>query len=207
MGALANFLDIEGRVLRRADGLATRGLASLDRALRVATEARALWGYRGDAAVAAGRKEEAIASYRKVASLSPDDTDNYEKILKLLPQDTELWVRKAEAHARREEAEDALRAFDRALRISPDRVEAWAGKASVHESLSQLDRALRCIDRALGLDDRNAGLWFRRAGILEKTGARDEAVKSFDASLRSEEHTSELQSHSDLVCRLLLEKK
>src|SRR5476649_557639 len=28
-----------------------------------------------------------------------------------------------------------------------------------------------------------------------------------DYVLRSEEHTSELQSHSDLVCRLLLEKK
>ena len=28
-----------------------------------------------------------------------------------------------------------------------------------------------------------------------------------EGSLRSEEHTSELQSHSDLVCRLLLEKK
>src|SRR5438132_7062258 len=27
------------------------------------------------------------------------------------------------------------------------------------------------------------------------------------AGVRSEEHTSELQSHSDLVCRLLLEKK
>src|SRR5436190_18366408 len=27
------------------------------------------------------------------------------------------------------------------------------------------------------------------------------------ADFRSEEHTSELQSHSDLVCRLLLEKK
>src|SRR5438034_5247184 len=27
------------------------------------------------------------------------------------------------------------------------------------------------------------------------------------SDLRSEEHTSELQSHSDLVCRLLLEKK
>src|SRR5438034_3165908 len=27
------------------------------------------------------------------------------------------------------------------------------------------------------------------------------------ADARSEEHTSELQSHSDLVCRLLLEKK
>src|SRR5438034_1173052 len=28
-----------------------------------------------------------------------------------------------------------------------------------------------------------------------------------ERELRSEEHTSELQSHSDLVCRLLLEKK
>src|SRR5260221_2114287 len=31
--------------------------------------------------------------------------------------------------------------------------------------------------------------------------------RSRDDIFRSEEHTSELQSHSDLVCRLLLEKK
>src|SRR5260370_29176896 len=31
--------------------------------------------------------------------------------------------------------------------------------------------------------------------------------KFFGVSLRSEEHTSELQSHLNLVCRLLLEKK
>src|SRR5438034_8182664 len=31
--------------------------------------------------------------------------------------------------------------------------------------------------------------------------------KASSSNLRSEEHTSELQSHSDLVCRLLLEKK
>src|SRR5947207_12624796 len=29
----------------------------------------------------------------------------------------------------------------------------------------------------------------------------------YNLAFRSEEHTSELQSHSDLVCRLLLEKK
>src|SRR5438132_8982928 len=35
-----------------------------------------------------------------------------------------------------------------------------------------------------------------------------EALKTTDPTrVRSEEHTSELQSHSDLVCRLLLEKK
>src|SRR5438034_6841024 len=36
----------------------------------------------------------------------------------------------------------------------------------------------------------------------------EEAVNTIDGiDERSEEHTSELQSHSDLVCRLLLEKK
>src|SRR5437667_9133527 len=33
------------------------------------------------------------------------------------------------------------------------------------------------------------------------------ALSSLDPAKRSEEHTSELQSHHDLVCRLLLEKK
>src|SRR5947207_10830717 len=42
----------------------------------------------------------------------------------------------------------------------------------------------------------------RRAGGPPRRGARPGL-----RPLRSEEHTSELQSHSDLVCRLLLEKK
>src|SRR5947207_7048641 len=33
------------------------------------------------------------------------------------------------------------------------------------------------------------------------------AIARIRNGVRSEEHTSELQSHSDLVCRLLLEKK
>src|SRR5260221_3334288 len=32
-------------------------------------------------------------------------------------------------------------------------------------------------------------------------------ISGFELRRRSEEHTSELQSHSDIVCRLLLEKK
>src|SRR5437773_12552976 len=38
----------------------------------------------------------------------------------------------------------------------------------------------------------------------ERGGRRSSTERS---PLRSEEHTSELQSHHDLVCRLLLEKK
>src|SRR5437588_6834050 len=41
-------------------------------------------------------------------------------------------------------------------------------------------------------------------GAAPKVWAR---LATADVARRSEEHTSELQSHSDLVCRLLLEKK
>src|SRR5436190_2708441 len=45
----------------------------------------------------------------------------------------------------------------------------------------------------------------RNDGRRRATGRYDREPSS--PASRSEEHTSELQSHSDLVCRLLLEKK
>src|SRR5437867_10634917 len=42
---------------------------------------------------------------------------------------------------------------------------------------------------------------------VELAGQADDAVPFRVVRLRSEEHTSELQSPYDLVCRLLLEKK
>src|SRR5437667_11086041 len=53
------------------------------------------------------------------------------------------------------------------------------------------------------------------AGVVKEVGAGVSSVRPGDkvmafttyGAFRSEEHTSELQSHHDLVCRLLLEKK
>src|SRR5437773_8676278 len=53
--------------------------------------------------------------------------------------------------------------------------------------------------RALERDRAGASI-VERSHDVHRTGARE-------AADRSEEHTSELQSHHDLVCRLLLEKK
>src|SRR5438132_9708429 len=58
------------------------------------------------------------------------------------------------------------------------------------------------VERVCGFEvDAHAGV-----GVV----VRDALVRERELVLfveRSEEHTSELQSHSDLVCRLLLEKK
>src|SRR5476649_3051976 len=47
----------------------------------------------------------------------------------------------------------------------------------------------------------------RSACTVAASSLRPSRFRSFTSASRSEEHTSELQSHSELVCRLLLEKK
>src|SRR5256885_10489486 len=52
--------------------------------------------------------------------------------------------------------------------------------------------------------------WDTRRGCISAIGMEEKAIRNFAGELgsgRSEEHTSELQSPCNLVCRLLLEKK
>src|SRR5215211_8531435 len=70
-------------------------------------------------------------------------------------------------------------------------------------------------DHETGLDPRPAVLAVERRDLavdpvpIDLAGKQNQLVLQVDDLVqpRSEEHTSELQSHSDLVCRLLLEKK
>src|SRR5258706_11486040 len=50
-------------------------------------------------------------------------------------------------------------------------------------------------------------LRFSRGVVRERRRALHERLRGKSVVLRSEEHTSELQSLTNLVCRLLLEKK
>src|SRR5438132_14287459 len=61
-----------------------------------------------------------------------------------------------------------------------------------------LAAAAHLADKIRGADPSHLHLEFCR---------QDEGGSGPHREFRSEEHTSELQSHSDLVCRLLLEKK
>ena len=54
-------------------------------------------------------------------------------------------------------------------------------------------------------DERSAG--FVGLGLAQQTGNPVVLVCTSGTAARSEEHTSELQSRTNLVCRLLLEKK
>src|SRR2546427_5450850 len=61
--------------------------------------------------------------------------------------------------------------------------------------------------RDAGVDEGQDTQWQLLARQLDAAGKLKVGEYALSGELRSEEHTSELQSQSNLVCRLLLEKK
>src|SRR5438034_3561915 len=78
-----------------------------------------------------------------------------------------------------------------------------------HEGVRQAERVVRIGERAAGrhhlLEEVDGPVVVLQLEPLP--GLLDQMLSADVHASRSEEHTSELQSHSDLVCRLLLEKK
>src|SRR5438034_4034776 len=70
-----------------------------------------------------------------------------------------------------------------------------------YTTLFRSDPSLAHLDKIKTSPITGVHFWFDRPVLDEPF------VTLLDTTTRSEEHTSELQSHSDLVCRLLLEKK
>src|SRR5260221_1139358 len=77
---------------------------------------------------------------------------------------------------------------------------------SLHDALPICPDRLACSP-APGCAPRWRGCPRPRAPVRPDGRGRSRRRRTGSGCGRSEEHTSELQSHSDLVCRLLLEKK
>src|SRR5207249_8537801 len=93
------------------------------------------------------------------------------------------------------------------------RAAVQGARAQLAKAQADLTRAhdVSIIDRGRAqLDQAKADLGKARQDVARyRPLAQEQAIpqQDLDTAMRSEEHTSELQSRFDLVCRLLLEKK
>src|SRR5438093_6161863 len=94
----------------------------------------------------------------------------------------------------------AIARAESALAADPRSVERIIQLGVAQSSVRQYREAIQTFTRGLTIAPNDAMLYRWR-------GHRYLSVREFDRALRSEEHTSELQSLTNLVCRLLLEKK
>src|SRR2546427_2648106 len=206
MGALANLLDIEGRVLRKADGLATRGLALLDRdakywAHRAITRAYGVIEHGHSRIVR--RPTDAAAVYGKIArgyyglsnplsawraaqegiafdGRNPDVLE----ILGLIQLD-------------RGQSKEALASFERALKSAPHGppLLAYRGDAAVaagqgdHASASYLQGVALAPDdtdnyeKLLRLTPPDAEAWIPKAGAHPRKEEADDSLHALDPAL------------------------
>src|SRR5260221_10519074 len=106
---------------------------------------------------------------------------------------------------------DGVCNFDRAQNgLVPIRVDAWENfvfvnldplAAPLHKFLGAVPELVAPLQLTQKLQ------YFDRRVYTLRCNWKVYVDNYLDGGYRSEEHTSELQSHSDLVCRLLLEKK
>src|SRR5437667_4456713 len=87
----------------------------------------------------------------------------------------------------------------------------WRDRRNADLHYRRLSRALKQPSLSFGsyaaFESGTSGKACEAAGQRPGTGSIGKWAQYPGAAARSEEHTSELQSHHDLVCRLLLEKK
>src|SRR5204863_3226797 len=103
---------------------------------------------------------------------------------------------------------------------------ALAGLGALYLQTRELEKALNALQRAEAIDPNIVQMQYDLGLVLSSLGRPEEARvhmerfqklkqqqprgasnRMVEGPSRSEEHTSELQSRRDLVCRLLLEKK
>src|SRR2546430_12968634 len=82
-------------------------------------------------------------------------------------------------------------------------------RSALTVALDATDRAMVLVEYSVGAGGQVGGTFEELADILRAMRYHPRVGICLDSChlFRSEEHTSELQSQSNLVCRLLLEKK
>src|SRR5690606_29221968 len=114
------------------------------------------------------------------------------RVLEALDGDAHVAEQSAEGGVFRRELDRLGEALFRLLRLSSRLVEPSEQRVPLGPLAVDLDRAREVLAGRVAIAELEAGA----TEILERL-----------SEIRSEEHTSELQSRENLVCRLLLEKK
>src|SRR5437773_1091853 len=100
---------------------------------------------------------------------------------------------------------DASRLGELKEALAGTRTECGAGESAIIEAAARpADWVMAAVSGAAGLKPALAAV---DRGAAVALANKECLVCAGDFFMRSEEHTSELQSHHDIVCRLLLEKK
>lgn len=104
---------------------------------------------------------EAIASYRQIVELNPDNTQAYHNLLQLQPDNWELWLQLARALTRQKQIESAIHAYRRTIELQPNFSDTYLALGDALISVEQWQEGLASYRRALELCPDDGAVYFR----------------------------------------------
>src|SRR5438093_11927345 len=163
--------------------------------------------------------EPALAAARKAVQLAPEDAGTHltlaellraqkrygeaeaelERVITLNPSAEEPYLTLARYYVEQKSYERARTVLLRLAERQPKLAQAQFLVGRLAVETENWDEAITRLTKAVELDPDHDGAWTALGYVYETRHQPEDA--------RSEEHTSELQSLTNLVCRLLLEKK
>jgi tetratricopeptide (TPR) repeat protein len=159
----------------------------LQAALAVDAQVSSAHGNLGNVLKAAGRHEDALASYARALALDEANADahyNRANTLRALGR-----------------FEEALAGYDRAVALQPDDAQAWNNRAVVLETLGRYDAALDSLDAVLARNPAHAEAHDNRGNVLARLGRFEEALASHARALALDD--SNANAHYNLGNTLL----
>src|SRR6266571_461576 len=121
---------------------------------------------------------------------------------------SQLEALQSEINSEGTKKQSELQKLDAAIKTLQDELEKQASVLSPEAAeKKRQDIVKRGRERQAFLEDGQADLQRMREAAQQRAQALNSEFQAKIKPHRSEEHTSELQSHVNLVCRLLLEKK
>jgi len=156
---------------------------------------------------------KAIAIYKKIAKLAPDEIAPLERLAELYVQQgvmseaRPIYLQLAEAHLKANRSPQAVEVLRKLLELSPDNIRVQVRLADLYDNLGQkkdasstflgaaqrmlekgdLKEAQRLAERAIQSDPKSPGGLILKARILDESGKSAEAIQMLEGAPASDE--------------------
>lgn len=84
----------------------------------------------------------------------------------MVDADHNSWYTLGNEHAKNDDNEDALVAYDKVLEIDPNHVSAWNNKGIILSRLKRFEESIICYDKAIEINPEYANAWYNKANAL-----------------------------------------
>ncbi|MEG3857507.1 tetratricopeptide repeat protein, partial [Microcoleus sp. herbarium12] len=139
-----------------------------------------IWWQLGNLYVTQNQPEPAIAAYRRLIKLNPDDLKAYENLLQLEPENSEIWWQLGNLYVTQNQPEQAIEAYLRVTKLNPNFYEAYNDLGKLLIEQRKLVEATEVFQQAIAINPKLAAAYYNLGNVRFQLSQFDLAIESYE---------------------------